>query len=59
MSEINFHDNVEYFADGGCWETAICIEEKKDSFTCLCLDGCTREFTNAEIGTKWRVSESF
>jgi hypothetical protein len=47
---------VEYLADDGCWETAICTDVTEPCFSILCLDGKIREFTDADENIKWRLT---
>jgi hypothetical protein len=50
-------DFVEYLADDGCWEMAICMKEWQNSFDIMCLDGMSRKFTDADENIKWRFPE--
>ena len=46
---------VEYLAEDGCWETAICTDVTYPCFSILCLDGKIREFKDADENIKWRL----
>jgi len=55
--KVNRADIIEYLADDGCWETAICTETGTESFGFLCLDGQMRILFYDDKDIKWRLPE--
>jgi len=54
ITKIQAGDSLEFLTIDSCWETAICVEVGKESFSFLCLDGQLRILKYTEQGTKWK-----